>query len=299
MKKIRPVLVLVMDGIGTSNTVTGTSGILDAAVDVVMNGLTDAKRYLVKWSASYGPVGGNGESWSRSADAGVIDATAAIAAHPEHDIVIMAYSGGNLIAKRLLEIDPETASRVVAVGRLSDPWRPRMRWQNGTPNPGGWGVCGEDQGPVSDRTYWTSAPAISQWLNPPDKRNGRVIPAHVLADPISSCSDRSLLRPFAAGTDYLGNDPNAFFKDVTDLTKKSNAQILFELTLMRQNPLAYFLGLNSRLDVTFQEALSYSMWRQHTTAYIEPFKTSDGDMRSLSQRLGGTVLVKTLKRSPR
>ena len=296
--QIRPVLVLVMDGIGTASTPTNTSGVLDDAVDVVMNGLNEATRRLVVWPASYGPVGG-GQSWSQSADIGVAEAENIIANHPDHDIVIMAYSGGNLIAKRLLERRPDLHSRVVAMGRLSDPWRPRQRWQNGTPDPGGWGVCGEEMGPIPDRTYWTSAPAIWRWLNPPKRRNNRDLPALTLADPISSASEKSLLRPFADGTDYLGNNPKAFFEDVRNVTEKNNAQILLELTKLRQNPFAYIFSLGPRIDVTVQEIFAYLFHGQHTTAYVEPFKTTDGSMKSLSTRLGDTVLHKTLRRAPR
>lgn len=298
MASLRPVLVLVMDGIGTAGTPSRTSGVLDRAVDVVMSSGLDVTRELVVWPASYGPVG-NGMSWSMSADIGVVEADRILQNYPEHDIVIFAYSGGNLIAKRLLEIRPDLYHRVVAMGRLSDPWRPHQRWQNGTPDPGGWGVCGEDLGPIPDRTYWTSSPSISRWLNPPNRRNGRIIPHHVLADPISSASARSLLRPFADGTDYLGTDPDAFFADLRNISNKNNAQIMLELVKIRQNPLGYLLSLGDRAGVAFQETLAYMLYSQHTYAYIEPFRTTDGDMSSLSVRLGKTVLHKTMKRAMR
>lgn len=294
-RKLSPVLVLVMDGIGTSRTATKTSGVLDDAVDVVMGGLVNATREIVLWPASYGPVG-DGRSWSASADLGVAHAQLLIDKYPQHDIVIMAYSGGNLIAKRLLEQRPDLHGRVVAMGRLSDPWRPRSRWQNGTPDPGGWGVCGEDYGPIPDRTYWSSTPALSQWLQRPS-RSGRIRNnSYVVADPISSASNDSLLRPFAAGTDYLGSDIDAFFKDLGNLTHKSNAQILFELTLMRQNPLKYIMGLGERVRRTGHEVASYSMYQQHTVGYLDPFPTTDGNRQSLAVRLGSSVLHKIQKR---
>lgn len=298
MTRIRPVLVLVMDGIGTANTPTKTGKVLDPAVDVLMSGLTNATRELVIWPASYGPVGG-GMSWSASADIGVTNATETISKYPDHDIVIMAYSGGNMIAKKLLEARPDLHHRVVAMGRLSDPWRPRNRWQNGTPDPGGWGVCGEDLGPISNRTYWTSTPAISRWLKPPSRRNNKNLPRTVLADPISSSSGRSLLRPFADGTDYLGVDIEAFFQDVRNLTQKNNPQILLELAMLRQNPLGYIMGLGARASLTFEEILAYSTYAQHTTAYTESFLTENGVTDSLSVRLGKTVLHKTNLRLPR
>ena len=298
MTRTRPVLVLVMDGIGTASTATKTSNVLDPAVDTIMNGLTNATRELVLWPASYGPVG-DGSSWSQSADIGVINAAGIISRYPDHDIVIMAYSGGNMIAKRLLEARPDLHVRVVAMGRLSDPWRPRSRWQNGTPDPGGWGVCGEDLGPISNRTYWSSAPAIAKWLNPPAKRGRTAIHRDVRADPISSASERSLMRPFADGTDYLGSDIDAFFADLKNMTSKNNVQILAELALLRQNPFAYMMGLGARISITYEEVLAYSTYRQHTTAYTEEFRTTDGGAQSLSERLGATVLHKTNRRLPR
>lgn len=298
MTKIRPVLVLAMDGIGTAGTPTKTSNILDPAVDTVMSGLDNATRELVLWPASYGPVGG-GMSWSQSADIGVINAAGIISNYPEHDIVIMAFSGGNLIAKRLLEKRPDLHHRVVAMGRLSDPWRPASRWQNGTPDPGGFGVSGEELGPIANRTYWSSAPAVQQWINAPAKRNGRTLPRTVVADPISSAHRNSLLRPFAHGTDYLGSDIEAFFRDVRDFTNKSNTQILFEITMMRQNPFKWFTELGGRINISREEIFAYSMYGQHTTAYIEEFRTNDGQSDSLSVRLGKTVLHKTNQRSAR
>lgn len=298
MAYTRPVLVLVMDGIGTASTPTKTSSVLDYAADEVMSGITDAVREIVLWPASYGPVG-DGSSWTQSADIGVINAVGIISRYPDHDIVIMAYSGGNLIAKRLLEVRPDLHARVVAMGRLSDPWRPRNRWQHGTPDPGGWGVCGEELGPIADRTYWSSAPAVSKWLIRPSRRNNRTLPHTVLADPISSSHEKSLLRPFADGTDYLGTDIEAFFRDVTNVSQKNNSQILLEMVKLRQNPFAYLFGLGERVRITLDEAAAYGMYGQHTNAYIEEFYTTDGARHSLSARLGKTVLHKTLQRRAR
>ncbi|MBM7231502.1 hypothetical protein HMPREF3086_04495 [Dietzia sp. HMSC21D01] len=57
-----------------------------------------------------------------------------------------------------MDAHPEDLDRVVAVGMIGDPYRPRDRWLDGTPDPGWQGVAEPRRGPIPDRTHWVYVP---------------------------------------------------------------------------------------------------------------------------------------------
>lgn len=259
-------MVLQVDGIGSAAVPAG-EGIL-AGLATLVGERVRGDVLKVPWPASMAGVGGN-LSWTAATSVGVRALDELANTRPDDELVVLGYSGGCRVVREWLEACPYQHRRVLAVGMLSDPYRPRGRWQHASPvplaDPGGWGICGEKLGPLPDRTYWSSAPG----------------------DVISSCPGDSPLRTFADVSDAI---PGGLLYDLRGHLKRSDWQLANEMKLWRRDPLAYLFGLGPRLDRARRDVEGY-LSGAHTLAYVRPF--ADGD--PLSARLAATVAYRANK----
>lgn len=251
----------ICDGIGTSG---GTSGVIDPAVDRILHGLAshniEAEAQWIDYSASMFRAVGGRATWQESSDEAVALLVEEFEKNPDDRFVLLAYSGGNLPVHEFLDLHPKYHERVISVGFMSDPWRPKDKKQHGTRDPGGFGICGQNYGPLPDRTFWTSA-----W-----------------GDPISSADPDSLLRYLA---DVSKGGPDQIVHDAIVAFQRGNFQLARYLGLPIHQ---WFFGLGDRINRAGGEAYRY-LTGFHTDHYVIPHMTSPDDARSLSERFGDTI----------
>lgn len=255
---------IILDGIGTGDG--RTSGVIDVTANKVADALGIQSKWIF-WKAAMAGVGGSG-SWNDNAKAGVLMMVDEFKSTDE-DYIILAYSGGNKVVHDFLDMYPEFHDRVVAVGFMSDPWRPKTRWQHGTPEPIGYGVMGERLGPIPDRSYWTS----------------------VHNDAISAAYPDALIR-YAA--DVSDGDPDKIIENLISMSNLGKFQLAWQLGVVQRDPFRWFFGLGGRIGQMISDIHGYLNGR-HTKAYITPFDTNDGNRESLAERLAETIIFKARK----
>lgn len=198
------------------------------------------QRVKVQWPASMARVGGD-QSWDEAAREGVRNLDEILARSPGEPVVLLGYSGGCKVVHDWLDQRPDARHRVAAVGLMSDPFRPRGRWQATLPDPGGWGICGEKLGPIPGRTFWTSSGP----------------------DVISSCPADSPLRTFADVSDKI---PGSLLDDLRGHLVKDDWQLATYMKMWRKDPLGYLRDLPRRMHVARTGVEGY-LASAHTLAY--------------------------------
>lgn len=267
-------LIVYADGIGTARLAPDDGrSILMSVVRRLVTRLREQGKEVtpvrVEWPASMAGIGGN-LPWDKAAAVGVADLNRIVRAHPGEQVILLGYSGGCKVIHDWLDSRP--LENVAAVGLLSDPFRPADAWQSGTLNPHGSGICGGQQGPIPDRTYWTS-----YW-----------------EDVISSCPDDSPLRTFADLSDQI---PGGFLDDFGGHLRLSNWQLANYIKLWKRDPLGYLFGLGRRMDLARRGVEGY-LTGAHTTAYTREFVTEVNgvtDKRPLTHRLADTISYRVRK----
>lgn len=246
--------ILVLDGIGSHNT---TSKVIDHTVNH-LKGKINCDATWVNWKAAMAGVGGTG-SWRDNSREGVAMIKDQFLSNEREQFILLAYSGGNRVVHEFLEQFPHLHNQVAAVGLMSDPWRPSHKWQNGTEKPIGFGICGQDEGPLPDCTYWTA----------------------VHDDVITSARPDALMRYMA---DVSSGDPDQIINDAIEAGRKGRFQLALFLGLP---PLQWLMGLGPRIDQFSRDAQGY-LGGRHTSAYTAPYKNGD----SLAIRLANTIAWK-------
>lgn len=263
-------LVIYADGIGTAHLADDDGrSILLAVVRRLVERLREQGKDVlplrVKWPASMATVGGP-LSWGQAAKIGVDNLDRIMRENPGRSVVLLGYSGGCKVIHDWLDSKPRfELERVKAVGLLSDPFRPSTRWQDGTPNPGGYGIAGARLGPVGGRTFWTS----------------------FREDIISSCPADSPLRTVADLSDKI---PGSFLDDLGRHLREGDWQLANYMRLWRKDPLAYIRSFAPRMAAARAGVKGY-LGSAHTFAYTREFATPDkpGDRRSLAFRLADAI----------
>lgn len=232
--------ILVRDGIGTAGS---SSGVVDITAHRLA-ALTGAAVEWVSWPAAMAGVGGR-STWTAGARRGLADLRRRVGAGGTADwgdeLVLLAYSGGNRIVHDFLDAHPEQLGRVRAVGLMSDPFRPRDRFQAGLPEPGGWGLCGERLGPIPERTRWCAVPG----------------------DVITAAEPDAILRTVA---DVSANVPGGLRRDVAEILFGGRFQLVWQVDSARRDPLGWLAGLGGRLARARLDVERYfTGW--HTTNY--------------------------------
>ena len=273
-----PIHIIWADGIGTRELDPRDEGsvLLDVVMELIASfrehGFDSVADTKVQWDASMAMVGGN-TSWNNAAHKGVINLDG-IVNHlaPDTRIILLGYSGGCKVIHDWLDTRWGSLNRIAAVGYLSDPFRPAHAWQAGTPDPGGWGICGSRPNQISDKTFWTS----------------------FHEDVISSCPADSPLRTLADLSDKI---PGSFIEDFIHHVQLGNWQLATYIGMWRKDPLGYFRSLPARMDLARRGVEKY-LTGAHTKAYTREFVTHQNgikDSRPLTVRLAHTLSYKVRK----
>lgn len=245
--------IYILDGIGTYNRPDGI--VMKQVADAIEQRVDISETKWINWPASMLGIGGP-LSWNDASIIGVKLLTEEVQSNDE-DFILLSFSGGNKPAKDWLYANPELRERCRAVGFLSDPLRPRDRWQSGVSDPGGWGINGEDYGPIPDRSFWTSMPG----------------------DVISSAREDALLRTFSD----ISNQPPELV--MVGAKVKLINENKFQLARQLKVPfLQWFGSLGRRINEAIGDVQRYQTgW--HTTKYTTSFEGGD----SLSSRMGASI----------
>lgn len=258
---------LVFDGIGTSGK---TSRVLDFAATTITDNLQKAGAEVVTewavWPASMlGAIGGK-ESWEASSIIAKAWLDEKIKHIPPKDrIILLAYSGGNKPVHEWLNDNPAMLDRISAVGFASDPFRPYGKQQHGMEKLHGYGICGQDEGPIPDRTFWVAVPG----------------------DDIPDSPRDAILRTAA---DFSKGFPADILAGAVPKLTSGNFQLAWQLGIIQRDPIGYFLGLGGRLDYARQAIIRYGSG-YHTTHYRDPYAGGESPM----VRFGNTIAYKVKK----
>lgn len=257
-------IIIYADGIGTANLNDDDGrSIMRKLVDKLLANLRShqiaVRPIRVTWSASMAGVGGT-KSWDQAAAEGVQDIDAIVAAHPDEKLILLGYSGGCKVIHDWLDrhAGSPALDKILAVGLMSDPYRPHDRQQDRWPTRG-WGVCGERYGPIRDRTFWTT------------------VPGDVVSDALADALMRS-------GADASRAMPGGFVRSLVQHINAGTLQLAWKIGAFRDNPLAWFAELGPRVDQARRDIHGYRTGL-HTTAYTVPFNGG----ASLIDRLAATV----------
>lgn len=251
-------LIVYADGIGTSHLTDDDGRSILQHVVRRLAASTGARPVRVDWPASMAGLGGR-MSWATSAHHGVLALDKIVADHPDEHLILLGYSGGCRVIHEWMDSNRDHLIWVLAVGLMSDPYRPGTRWQHGLPNPLGSGIAGQRLGPIAGRTFWTSAPG----------------------DVISSCPADSPLRTAADLSDQI---PGALLADLAGHVRRGDWQLATRMGLWRRDPLGYLRGLGPRLHQARLDIEGY-LTGAHTLAYTRPHAGGD----SLAHRLAATI----------
>lgn len=245
--------IYILDGIGTHDRPDGI--VMKQVADAIKERTDISETKWVNWPASMLGQGGP-LSWNQASAIGVQMLTDEVSSNNE-DFILLAFSGGNKPARDWLYANKDLRKRCKAVGLLSDPERPHDRWQSGTDDPGGWGIAGEDYGPVPDMTFWTSYPG----------------------DAISSARKDALLRSF---NDITNTSPEFAVKGANITLANVNK---FQLGYQLEVPFfEWFTSLGRRINEAIGDVHRYlNGW--HTTKYTISF---NGGL-PLTTRLGSSI----------
>lgn len=250
--------IIFADGIGSANVSDSESIILKIVERLVeLNPSWTYSRVI--WPASMATVGGS-HSWVDASKIGVDHVEALIQDRPDERFVLLGYSGGNRVIHEWLDRAYNfKLDRIAAVGLMSDPWRPEGRKQYELPYTYGWGICGQNLGPIPDRTFWTTVPG----------------------DVISDAGYDSILRTPADASDVM---PGQFLSDLAGHLKSGNLQLAWQIGVFQKHPLKWVMNLWPRLDRARIDIEGYFGGR-HTSDYINPYAGG----RSLAHRLADSI----------
>lgn len=251
--------IIFADGIGSAK-VTDSLSIVFKIVERLVE-LNPSWTYTrVNWPASMAMVGGN-HSWRDSSQIGQAHVRNIMHDYLGEQFILLGYSGGNRVIHEWLN-DPFNSihlDKIAAVGLMSDPWRPESRKQYELPHTYGWGICGQDKGPIPDRTFWTTVPG----------------------DVISDAGYDSILRTPADASDVM---PGQFLGDLYGHLKSGNLQLAWQIGVFQNNPLEWVLNLWPRLNRARIDVEGY-FGGKHTSDYINPYAGG----RSLAHRLADSI----------
>ncbi|QPL14676.1 lysin B [Gordonia phage Schwartz33] len=258
--------IIYADGIGSNQPgVVHEQSVLYDVIErlVILN--KEYKPDRVIWPASMATVGGT-KSWDESTLIGLAAIDEIVASLNGETFILLGYSGGCRVIREWLERNPQHLPQVVAVGMLSDPYRPKSRKQAELADTIGWGICGQRFGPIPDRTYWTTVPG----------------------DVVSDAREDALLRTAADASNVM---PGQFIGDLARHLDAGDLQLAYQLKLFRTNPVKWLVGLGPRLHQARIDIEGY-LGGMHTTAYQKPYAGGG----SLAHRLADSINWKATHR---
>ena len=257
--------IYVLDGAGSAGR---TSGIIDHTVKRLVEKLDISEAKWIDYPAAMLELVGGNYTWDESSRMGVRMLLEEMESHDE-EVILLSYSAGNKPLHEFLDMYPELHRRILAVGFMSDPWRPADRYQTGTPKPIGYGIKGQDYGPIADRSFWTS----------------------VFNDVISAAYPDALMRYIA---DVVDGRFDQMITEAIKLGSLGSFQLSWQLGIVQRQPLTWFFGMGGRITQFGSDVRGY-LTGAHTHDYITPFKTPDGKEDSLAVRLADSIAWKVRK----
>lgn len=257
--------IYVLDGAGSAGK---TSGVIDYTVDRLKEKLDISEAKWINYSASMLEAVGGKDTWNKSSKEGVQLLLEEMTKHDE-EVILLSYSAGNKPLHDFLDMFPEFHDRILAAGFMSDPWRPRDRYQNGVPKPIGYGVKGERLGPIPDKSFWVS----------------------VVNDAISAAYPDALIRYVA---DSIDGTFDEMIETAIRLGSLGKFQLSWQLDIIKREPFTWFIGLGGRIGQLASDVRGY-LSGDHTNKYITPFHTNDGKDDSLAVRFGDSIAWKVKK----
>lgn len=251
--------IYILDGAGSAGR---TSGVIDHTVNRLLKRLDGSEAKWIDYPAAMLKTVGGNYTWEESSREGVKLLLDEMTSHDEK-VILLAYSAGNKPLHDFLDMFPEFHDRILAAGFMSDPWRPAERYQNGTPEPIGYGIMGERLGPIPEKSFWTS----------------------VVDDVISAAYPDALMRYLA---DTIEGTFDEMITDAIRLGSLGKFQLSWQLGVIQSDPFRWFFGLGGRIAQFGNDAYGYLSGR-HTNAYTEIFNTNDGKAESLAVRLADSI----------
>lgn len=247
--------ILIADGEGAYRS---SSRRMDDFVDDLSTRLGARAVVRVQWPEPERTRLHRPRSWDAASAAGVADLARLGGLHPSDGIVLLGCCCGCRVIHDWLDAYPEQLDRVLAVGLLADPFRPRDRWLPGTADPGGQGVAGRRVGPVPDRTFWVSVPG----------------------DPLSGIKRDSLLRSAVRDSPLT---PDQVYRELLEDLPESRTQLALRLHVL-QHPADWPMVFGRRLDEARAALVRYGD-RGYTAQYSEPGPDGRSPLETLGDRL--------------
>ncbi|MFN3338356.1 MAG: hypothetical protein ACK40Z_01530 [Dietzia sp.] len=251
--------VLIADGDGGYRHSTG---IMDDFVDDLVSRLDARASVRVQWPEPEQTRLHRPRTWEAASAAGVADLARLVGLHPSDGIVLLGCCCGCRVIHDWLDAYPEQLDRVLAVGLLADPLRPRDRWLPGTDDPGGQGVAGRRVGPVPERTFWVSVPG----------------------DPLSGIERDSLLRTAVRDSPLT---PDQVYRGLLDDFPESRTQLAMRLHVL-QHPAEWPMVFGRRLDEARAALVRYGD-RGYVAQYTEPGPDGRSPLELLGDRIVAEV----------
>ncbi|MDX2358315.1 hypothetical protein [Dietzia sp. PP-33] len=247
--------ILIADGDGAYRH---SSGVLDEFVGDLAARLGAGPPVRVQWPEPEETRLRRPRTWDAAAAAGVADLARLVGLHPSDGIVLLGCCCGSRVVQDWMTAHPEQLDRVVAVGLIADPRRPRDRWLPGTVDPGGQGVAGRHAGPVPERTFWVSVPG----------------------DPLSGVERDSLLRTAVRDSPLT---PDQVYRGLLEDLPESRTQLAARLHVL-QHPSQWPTAFGRRLDEARETLVRYGD-RSYAAQYSEPGPDGRSPLGVLGDRI--------------
>lgn len=237
--------IIYADGIGSNaDGFTDGQSILYKVVERLLMHKPRFTATRLKWPASMVTIGGR-YSWTDATNIGVDGINEIIDREPERTFILLGYSGGCRVVHEWLDRNPNRLYKIAAVGFMSDPFRPKDMQQYGMSETEGWGICGQNKGPIPQHTFWVSAPG----------------------DAITDALPDAILRTPADASDVM---PGQFLWDLRKHLQKNDLQLAWQIGVFKRNPIQWFMGLGPRLHQARLDIRGY-LGGRHTKAYVDPY----------------------------
>lgn len=254
--------ILIADGDGGYRH---SPGIIDEFAATLSDRLATRPPIRVQWPEPEEIRLHRPRTWDAAAAAGVADLARLVRLHPSDGIVLLGCCCGCRVVQDWMEAYPEQLDRVIAVGLIADPCRPRDRWLPGTENPRGQGVAGKHVSPIPDRTFWVSVPG----------------------DPLSGVEKDSPLRTAVRESPLT---PDQVYRALLNDLPDSRTQLAARLHVL-QHPTQWPLAFGHRLDEAREALVRYG-----DGAYVARYTEPGPGGRSPLDLLGDQMVAEVLAR---
>lgn len=242
-----------------------TAGVIDHFAAALATRLSARPPVRVQWPQPEETRLRRPRTWDAASAAGVADLARIVRLHPSDEIILLGSRCGCRVIQDWLEAYPDQLDRVVGVGLMADPCRPRDRSLRGLGSPDGHGVAGERVGPVPDRTFWVSVPG----------------------DPLSDVEPNGLLRT-AVGDSPL--TPDQVYRGLLADLPDSRTQLAARLHVL-QHPTQWPAVFGQRLDQAREQLVRYG-----DDGHLARYTESGPDGRSPLELLGDRIAAEVLAR---